>query len=93
MEFQVRYLALFLLFFSNRWLRVVLDANSSKEYPVNTEVPQDSILCPTLFLLYINDPPDNVICNIAILPMILLSTLKCDQESDLWQQLELASAL
>ena len=53
-------------FLSNRWLGVVLDGNSLQEYSVNAGVPEGSILVPTLFLLYINDLPDNVICNIAI---------------------------
>ena len=47
----------------------------------------------TLFLLYINDLPDDVICNIAIYADDTILYSKCYQASDLWQQLELASEL
>ena len=80
-------------FLSNRQLRVVLDGKSSQEYPVNAGVPQGSILGPTLFLIYINDLPDDVICNIAIYADDTTLYSKCSQASDLWQQLELASEL
>ena len=80
-------------FLSNRRLRVVLDGKSCQEYPVNAGVPQDSILGPTLFLLYINDLPDDVICDIAIYADDTTLYSKCDCASDLWQQLELACEL
>ena len=80
-------------FLSNRRLRVVLDGKSSQEYPVNAGVPQGSNLGPTFFLLYINDLPDDVICDIAIYADDTTLYSKCDWASDLWQQLELASEL
>ena len=79
-------------FLSDRRLQVVLDGKSSQEYPVNAGVPQGSILGPTLFLLYINNLPD-VICDIAIYADDTILYSKCDQASDLWQQLQLASEL
>ena len=80
-------------FLSNRWLQVVLDGKSSQEYSVNAGVPQGSILGPTLFLLYINGLSDDVICDIAIYADDTTLYSKCDQASDLWQQLGLASEL
>ena len=71
---------------------MVLDGKSTQEYPVNAGVPQGSILGPILFLLYINDLP-YIICDIAIYTDDTTLCSKCDQESDLWQQLELAFEL
>ena len=69
------------------------DGKSSQEYPINAGVPQCSILGPTLFLLYINDLPDDVICNIVIYDDNTTLYSNCDQASDLLQQLELTSEL
>ena len=80
-------------FLNNRQRLVVLDGKSSQEYPVNAGVPQGSILGPTLFLLYINDLPNDVVCNIAIYADDTTLYFKCDQASNLWQQVELASEL
>ena len=53
-------------------------------YPVNAGVPQGSIPGPTLFLLCINDLPDDVMCNIVVYVDDTTLYSKCDQASDLW---------
>ena len=72
---------------------MVLEGKSSQEYPVSAEVPQGSFLGTTLFLLYINDLPDGVICGIGIYADDTTLCSGCDQATDLWRQLELGSEL
>ena len=45
------------------------------------------------FSYYVNDLPDDIICNSAVCDDDTTLYSKCDQASDLWQQLELASEL
>ena len=63
----------------------------SQEYPVNVGVHQGSILESTLFLIHINDLPDDVSCNFAAYTDDTTLYSKCGQLSNLWQQLKLAS--
>ena len=72
---------------------MVLDGKSSQECSVNARVPQEFIFGPTFFLLYTNGHPDDFICNITIYADDTNVYSKCDQASDLWEQLELASEL
>ena len=70
---------------------MVLDQKSSQEYRVNAGVSQGFVLGPTVFLQYISDLPDDVICNIAIYADSTTLYSKCYWATDLWQQPELAS--
>ena len=79
-------------FLSNMWVWLVLNGKLAQEHPVNAGVPQGSILGSKIFLIYINDLPDDVICNIAIYADDSTLYSKCDQISNLWQ-LELAFGL
>ena len=93
MEFRVRYLALFLLFsvidyFEWFWIESLRK---------NIQFMRGFLKAPFLVLhfCYYTLIIFLMMLSVTLLSMlmILLSILKCDQASDLWQQLELASEL
>ena len=67
---------------------MALDGKSLQWYPLYAGVLQGCILRPTLVLLYVNDLRNDVICNIAICADNTTFYSKCNQASDMWQQLE-----
>ena len=74
MEFQVRYLALFLLF----WVIDDFEWFWMESLHKNIQLMLEFLKGPfliLLFLIYINDFPDDFIINIAVLLVMILSTL------------------
>ena len=59
-------LRLFNSFLSERLQRVVLNGQASEWRKVLADLPQGSILGPLLFLIFINDIPANLECNVKI---------------------------
>ena len=92
MEFQVRYLVLFHLFSVTGCFRWFWVGSLHKNIQLMLKFLKAPFLALTFsyYTLYL---PDDVICNIAIYADDTTLFSKCDQASDLWQQLELASEL
>ena len=72
---------------------MALDEKFFEGYSVNPGVLEGFIFIATLLLLYMNSLPDELICKVAIYADNTTVYYKCDQASDLWQQLVLAYEL
>ena len=62
-------------------IKVILDGQHSSTYSITSGVPQSSILGPILFLIFINDLPDNIISE---LPIIADDTSLYSSEWKIW---------
>ena len=72
-------------FLTGRSQTVVLDVESSEEVKVTSGVPQGSVLGPLLFLLYINDLPENIQSQVRLFADAVYLTVTNMQDSQVLQ--------
>jgi hypothetical protein len=65
-KFSTNLIKLISSFLSQRKLRVSVESELSTPRDIKAGVPQDSILSPTLYNLYINDTPQTISVNLAL---------------------------
>ena len=86
-------LAIIKSFLSDRKIKVVLNGESSGEYAVNSGVPQGSVLGPILFLIFINDLPDDLMCRVGIFVDDTTLYSGLPKPSSIFDKVELAADL
>ena len=70
-------------FLSDRSQSVVIEGESSDKIPVESGVPQGSVLVPSLFLFYINDMPEGITSKVRLFAddTIAYLTISSDQDA------------
>ena len=69
-------------FLGNRRQKVVVEGEESDSVPVTSGVPQGSVLGPILFLVYINDLPDDIVSQVRLFADDTAIYLALENKSD-----------
>ena len=73
-------------FLNNRAQRVVFEGEESDSVPVRSGVPQCSVLDPILFLVYIDDLPQDIVSQVFADDTAIYLTLETEHDSDILQK-------